>query len=399
MTTLVPFCVRTAALGTARTPGISLVRTSAWAVMPALEARVALRQDDSHIVADHAGDRGRRRRHREHRSGQLEVGHGVEREAHLLARRDRGGVGLGVGHHHLELVDVVEHEELRAPRPGRAGGRLRGGRARDPVRAGQGGVGARARAPRCPSSAATNSPTVPFTAETVASTGARSVVSSRSRCAWSTAAWAAVTCPACAEMLDGRSEAAESSAFCALTTRLLGVGDGEPPARLGDVLLLLRRVEVVLRGDDAALGRGDGGLGAGAGRGRRAGGGHRRHAGRVAGRRRRRAAGREHRHGGAARARRLLGVLRLVELLLGLAERAAGVVDGRLGGVVLRVGLGLRLLPGSSGPGRGCPASPRRPASCSASRAWPAGCAAARGPGRGPAAPRTGRWWRAPVPP
>src|SRR3954451_10185214 len=69
-----------------------------------------------------------------------------------------------------------------------------------------------------PELGATNSPTVPFTADTVASTGARSVVSSSARCAWSTAAWAAVTCPACAEMLDGRSEAADASAFCALTT-------------------------------------------------------------------------------------------------------------------------------------------------------------------------------------
>ena len=50
-----------------------------------------------------------------------------------------------------------------------------------------------------------------------------------SRCAWSTAAWAAVTCPACAEMLDGRSEAAESSAFCALTTACWALATASRP--------------------------------------------------------------------------------------------------------------------------------------------------------------------------
>ena len=120
----------------------------------------------------------------------------------------------------------------------------------------------------------------------------------------------------------------------------------------------------------------------------------------LRGRRRRRAAGRQHRHGGAARARRLAWRPPPCRAaFLAWLSCAAGVVDGRLGGVVLRVGLGLGLVPGSSGPGRGCPASPRPAASCSASRAWPAGCAAARGPGRGPAARRTGRWWRAPGPP
>ena len=90
---------------------------------PALETRVALRQGDSHIIADHAGNRGRRRRHRDHRSGRFEVGHGVEREADVLPRGDLSGVGLGVGRDHLELVDVVEHEELGAARSDRVGRR------------------------------------------------------------------------------------------------------------------------------------------------------------------------------------------------------------------------------------------------------------------------------------
>ena len=69
-----------------------------------------------------------------------------------------------------------------------------------------------------PELAATYSPTAPLSAETVPSTGARRTVSSRSCCAWRTAASRPAITACCWAIVEGRSVAEESRPFCALTT-------------------------------------------------------------------------------------------------------------------------------------------------------------------------------------
>ena len=95
-----------------------------------------------------------------------------------------------------------------------------------------------------PALGASTSPTAPLTAEpSVPSAGARSTVSSTSFCAAATAACAAATSPRCCAISDGRSVAAESRLFCAVTRPWRAFSTWTRPAASSTSHPVLRRVQ------------------------------------------------------------------------------------------------------------------------------------------------------------
>ena len=74
-------------------------------------------RNDRRVVAHHALDVRDGWRDADDGADPDEVGHGVEGHLDLLLQLEAGGVGLRERSDHLERVDVVEHDERRAPEP------------------------------------------------------------------------------------------------------------------------------------------------------------------------------------------------------------------------------------------------------------------------------------------